>query len=64
VKNEIGATVSIEQFQSVFHKVSLEDEDFSVENFPPGTSGESKLVRRLLEDTKLDDRQSSQPELI
>lgn len=37
----------------LFKKVSLDDSDFTVENFEPGTSGETKLFRRLLEDTAL-----------
>ena len=31
----------------VFSQIRLEDDSFSVENFPPGTSGESRLYRVL-----------------
>ena len=37
----------------LFNKVSLVDADFTVENFEPGTSGETKLFKRLLNDTGL-----------
>jgi DGQHR domain-containing protein len=33
--------------QQVFSKISLVDADFSIENFPPGGSGESRLLRIL-----------------
>lgn len=35
---------------TLLNKVTLADEDFTVENFEPGTSGETKLYRRLLDD--------------
>ena len=34
-------------FDHVFSAVALEDKDFTVENFGPGTSGEARLVRVL-----------------
>lgn len=37
----------VEEFESILERVPLEDEDFNVETFPPGTSGESRF-RQLL----------------
>ncbi len=42
---------SQEAWLELFKKVSLNDADFTVENFEPGTSGETKLFKRLLEDS-------------
>lgn len=38
-----GEMVSSEKFKSVFDRVNLNDEDFNTENYPPGTSGETRL---------------------
>lgn len=51
----IGDQVSSEEFYALLDKVELKDSEFVVDNFPPGTGGESKLLRKLLEDTKLTD---------
>lgn len=43
-----GDVVATTKFlDRVFRPISLEDKDFVVENFPPGTSGEAKLYRIL-----------------
>ena len=42
---------SQEAWYSLLEKVTLHDSDFTVEHFEPGTSGETKLYRRLLEDS-------------
>jgi DGQHR domain-containing protein len=34
-------------------QVSLNDADFNIDNFPPGTSGEAALYRRLVADSRL-----------
>lgn len=44
---------SQEAWLGLLKKVSLDDTDFTVENFEPGTSGETKLFKRLLDDTAL-----------
>ncbi len=36
---------------ALLQKVTLKDDDFTVDNFEPGTGGESKLFKRLLEET-------------
>ncbi|MGV8617602.1 DGQHR domain-containing protein, partial [Pseudomonas aeruginosa] len=46
-KDCIGAVISKEQFSEVFSRITLEDDDFTVENYKPGTSGESALYRDL-----------------
>lgn len=53
VKDDIGRFVSLSEFVNVFKAVELNDNDFNSANFPPGTSGESKLFKRLLADTNL-----------
>lgn len=40
-------------FDSLLAKVTLEDSDFNVDTFKPGTSGESFLYNRLIDDMKL-----------
>lgn len=43
-----GDNVSAQKFlNNVFRQVPLKDEDFTVENFAPGTSGEARLFRVL-----------------
>jgi hypothetical protein len=43
-----GDVVATSKFlDRVFKPIQLKDSDFTVENFPPGTSGESKLFRIL-----------------
>lgn len=44
-----GEVPKKEQFQNIFRKISISDSDFSVDNYQPGTSGESKLLRELIE---------------
>jgi DGQHR domain-containing protein len=48
-----GEVVSTADFKKIFDKVQLKDPDFSVENFQPGTSGESELFRTLLDQSEL-----------
>lgn len=40
---------SVEQFSRYLDRVPLEDDDFNISTFPPGTSGESILYRTLYE---------------
>lgn len=44
-----GDVVPREDFLKLFEKSSLKDEDFNIDNFKPGTSGESALYRTLIE---------------
>lgn len=43
VEEAFGTVPEQRQFESILAKVELEDKDFNVDNFPPGTSGESRL---------------------
>jgi hypothetical protein len=52
----IGELVETQRFRTEFNEVSLRDADFNTEEFPPGTSGEAKLLKRLLKDANLDGR--------
>ena len=44
-----GPIIDAKQFLRLLVKVKLRDDDFNVENFQPGTSGETKLLRELIE---------------
>lgn len=46
-----GEIPTQEAWLALFLKVTLADSDFTVDNFEPGTSGETKLFKRLLEDS-------------
>ena len=39
-----GEIPSVIGFHNLFRKITLKDEDFKIETYPPGTSGESKLL--------------------
>jgi DGQHR domain-containing protein len=43
----------IDDFSRIFARVTLSDNDFSPENFKPGSSGQGQLFRRLLANTGL-----------
>lgn len=45
--------VSADQFLALFRKINISDEEFTVENFKPGTSGESNLYQRFMADSGL-----------
>ena len=45
-----------EDFDEFFKKVQIKDEDFNVDTFKPGTSGESLLFTTLVSDMGLDDQ--------
>jgi hypothetical protein len=47
---------SKEVFDEYFHKVHIHDEEFNVDNFKPGTSGESQLYAKLVEDMELEEQ--------
>jgi DGQHR domain-containing protein len=47
-----GQVPTSEQFAKIFARINLRDEDFTIENFVPGTSGEVALFRRLRDETK------------
>lgn len=46
----IGDQVSEQEFTRVLDRITLKSEDFNTDQFPPGTSGESLLLKRLLTD--------------
>lgn len=49
-----GQIVTADAFESVFSRTSTKDSDFTIDNFPPGSSGESRLRRHLFEDLSLE----------
>jgi DGQHR domain-containing protein len=42
-----GQMITTEQFLSLFRKSTLVDQDFNTDNYPPGTSGETRLYHDL-----------------
>lgn len=42
-----GDMASVADFKAIFLKVPLSDRDFSTDNYPPGTSGETRLFHDL-----------------
>lgn len=44
-----GDIVESEEFFALFEKTGIDDDAFTTENFPPGTSGEAGLARELIE---------------
>ncbi|WP_227815276.1 DGQHR domain-containing protein [Nitrogeniibacter aestuarii] len=47
-----GSVPSSQEFLEILSRVSLEDHDFNVENFKPGSSGSGAIARRLLDDVE------------
>ena len=46
---EPGGIPNTEAFARIFAKIPLKDQDFNIDNFKPGTSGESEMFKVLLE---------------
>jgi DGQHR domain-containing protein len=44
------------EFKRIFNEVRLDDDDFTPENFKPGSSGQSALFKKLVSDTKIDEK--------
>jgi DGQHR domain-containing protein len=44
-----GEVPSKDQFATIFQRINLTDSDFTIEEYKPGTSGESKLYHTLVE---------------
>lgn len=47
LSRSVGSFVSASEFGSILKEFDILDEDFNVENYAPGTSGEAKLLRDL-----------------
>lgn len=50
---EPDSVISKEEFQKVFEKISLQEEDFNKEKYVPGSTGVSELYKDLLSQTQL-----------
>ena len=48
-KQGVGEFVPSSMYKEYLDRVNIKDDDFNVEIYPPGTTGESKLYRQLLE---------------
>ena len=46
--NKIGEEVKTVEFLTLFHSVSIKDEDFNRTNYLPGTAGQAKLYSELI----------------
>jgi DGQHR domain-containing protein len=47
----IGRIVEKEEYLRILSQINLTDDDFRTELFPPGTSGESELYKRLMQES-------------
>ena len=45
--SEPGGIPSEDEFGNIVKKIKMQDDDFNVDNFKPGSSGESDLYRQL-----------------
>lgn len=52
-KGNVGEFVPKSKFLELLQKVNIGDDQFVIAEFPPGTSGETKLYKRLLADTNV-----------
>jgi DGQHR domain-containing protein len=52
----IDSVVPTAEFKGIFDRVKLSDDDFTNENFIPGSSGQGALFRKLQADTKIDEK--------
>lgn len=55
VGSNIGQVPTIEQFQSVFSRINVSDDDFTSGNFKPGSGGESAFYKLLNGDMSIQD---------
>lgn len=45
--SEPGGMIAVGEFKALFDRCELENDDFTTDNYPPGTSGETKLYHDL-----------------
>jgi DGQHR domain-containing protein len=57
----LDTTVSEEDFRFVFDKVKIADDDFTPENYVPGTSGQASLFHALEAHTRLNEHTTFNP---
>ena len=53
-----GEVVTTQQFLRLFNKVDVDDDYFTVDNFKPGTSGETDIYKMLLKRTNLEGQET------
>lgn len=51
--NPLGKVVSLAEFEGLLETIKLEDRSFTIDEYPPGTSGQVKLFNVLLEKSGL-----------
>lgn len=51
-----GNSVSKEDFKKILSQAALTDDDFTVQNYKPGTSGETGIYRDLMDQLRLEER--------
>jgi len=52
--DEVGEVVSINKFVELLQNVDINGDSFTKENYPPGSSGQSKLYKELIQQSGLD----------
>lgn len=53
--NKPEKLVTIEDFQNIFDKIEIEDQELNKDNYMPGSSGQSKLYKELLKQSELNE---------
>ncbi|MFY0599319.1 MAG: DGQHR domain-containing protein [Cyclobacteriaceae bacterium] len=53
--NDIGRVISKEEFINIFEKIDIKGEDINKNNYEPGSGGQSKFYKELLEKSGLGD---------
>ena len=48
-KNHIGKALTKDEYSKIFKKIDIEEHQFTIEQYPPGSSGESKLYKDLIQ---------------
>lgn len=48
-KNHIGKSLTKDEYSEIFKKIDIEEHQFTIEKYPPGSSGESKLYKDLIQ---------------
>lgn len=50
-RKSVGDVVTENDFYDIFHKIKLNDKEFNIDKFKPGSSGESALFNKLMDDS-------------
>jgi DGQHR domain-containing protein len=51
--NRFGDVITKDEFANIFNKINIDEDDFNTQNYIPGTSGQTKLYKNLVEKSRL-----------